>query len=141
MINLARVRQKAADIRDSLAAIRSLAAGTEDEFVANRTTVSAVKYELLVAMEAALDLCNHLCSRCLHKAPSAYAECFALLADGGIISEGTARRLMPMARFRNLLVHRYERIDNRRLYQIVHEHLPDLEQYLAELARYVGRDL
>lgn len=94
-----------------------------------------------MAVEAALDLCNHLCAKRLHKAPTSYADCFTLLAQGGVIRPETAARLVPMVRFRNLLVHQYGDVDHRRLYRILHEHLGDLDQYLAEVAQYLGQEL
>lgn len=141
MIDLARVRQKAADIRGAVATLRALAARSEQDFIADDLAVSAAKYKLLVAMEAALDLCNHVCAKRLAKAPGSYADCFRLLADGGVLSEETARQMIPMARFRNLLVHQYGQVDDRRLHSILLTTLDDFNRYLEEVSRYLGQDV
>lgn len=43
-----------------------------------------------------------------------------------------------MARFRNLLVHQYGEIDDKRLYSLLKDHLGDLDTYLAEIGRHLG---
>lgn len=141
MIDLARVRQKAADIRSAIDSLQSLAQRPEAAFITDDLVVSAAKYKLIVATEAALDLCNHICAKRLRQAPDSYAHCMQLLARGGIISEETARKVIPMARFRNLLVHQYGQIDDRQLLQIIRINLGDLEQYLNEVADYLGHEL
>lgn len=141
MIDLPRVRQKAADIRGALDALRSLSRRPEQDFVTDDLIVSAAKYKLIVATEAALDLCNHLCAKRLKQAPDSYAHCMELLANGGIITAETARRMVPIARFRNLLVHQYGQIDDRRLYRILQANLVDLERYLDEIGGYLGKEI
>lgn len=128
-------------MRGAMSDLAALAARTELEFLNDRVAVAAAKYQLIVATEAALDLCNHLCARTLRKAPGTYADCFALLAEGGVIRADTAQRLMPMARFRNLLVHQYGQIENARVYRIIREDLADLEQFLGEVAQYLGQQI
>ncbi len=87
MIDLARVRQKAAYIRGALEVLRSLSGRPEQAFVSDDLVVSAAKYKLIVATEAALDLCNHLCAKQLRQSPDSYAHCMELLASGGIITQ------------------------------------------------------
>ena len=138
LLNISRVRQKAADIRQALLMLRTLSSRSEAEFLADAVVVAAAKYELLVAAEAALDLCGHICAKRLGKAPVAYPNCFQLLAEGGVISVETGRRLAAMARFRNLLLHQYGEIDDKRLYSLLKDHRGDLDTYLAEIGRHLG---
>ncbi|MDQ0285385.1 uncharacterized protein YutE (UPF0331/DUF86 family) [Desulfofundulus luciae] len=46
-----------------------------------------------------------------------------------------------MAKFRNLLIHRYGDIDDSKVYHIICNNLDDLELYLAEIAAMVKCDL
>ncbi|RIK36663.1 MAG: hypothetical protein DCC55_26610 [Chloroflexi bacterium] len=47
----------------------------------------------------------------------------------GLMERGLAERLQQMARFRNLLVHVYQKVDNRRVYKYIHTSLNDLDTY------------
>lgn len=44
----------------------------------------------------------------------------------GVLPEGLSERLQAMARFRNLLVHLYWKVDNREVHRILRENLDDL---------------
>ncbi|HHY95018.1 MAG TPA: DUF86 domain-containing protein [Firmicutes bacterium] len=44
-----------------------------------------------------------------------------------------------MAKFRNLLVHKYGKIDDARVYEIIRSDLGDLEEYIAKVADYLER--
>ncbi|MBC8254562.1 MAG: DUF86 domain-containing protein [Ardenticatenia bacterium] len=73
------------------------------------------KYLLIVAIEAAIDLCNHIVARRARRAPQDYADCFSILADLQAVDSDPVDRLKNMARFRNLIVHPYCHVDDRLL--------------------------
>ena len=95
------------------------------------------KYLLIVAAEAAIDVCNHIVARQGGRAPEEYAECFAILADLKVVEPGLAQRLKKMARFRNLLVHLYWKVDNQRVYQIVQHDLGDLDSFRQQVSAWL----
>lgn len=94
-------------------------------------------YRRFIAIEAALGLCYHVAARQLQKVPEEYAECFRLLHEAGIIPAALSERLQRMARFRNLLVHMYWKVDYNRVYDVLQEDLGDLRAFCVALARLV----
>lgn len=140
-VDINKIRQKAADIRDALDNLTSCAGDTVENFLNDKKGNAAAKYYLIVATEAAIDICNHLAARVASRAPGSYAECFEILKENGIISEALACKLIPMARFRNLLIHRYADVDNRLVHKVICRNLQDLESYLAELAAFLKESL
>jgi len=71
-------------------------------------------------MEVCIDVCRHLVSRNRLRAPSSFADAFTVLAEGGVIDAALAVGLADMAKFRNLLVHGYARVDDRQVMAILH---------------------
>lgn len=67
------------------------------------------------------------------KRSETYSEMFQRLAEDGILNEELADRLSDMARFRNLLVHQYTEIENRRVQEIIKENLEDIEEFLKSI--------
>lgn len=55
-----------------------------------------------------------------------------------MIPPDLAVRLQRMARFRNLLVHVYWRIDNRRVYEVIRDDLSDLDAFREEVLIALG---
>ncbi len=135
-INLDLLRTRAADIRRELAVLRRYAALPEEAFTADSEKVRAARYGLIVVVEAAAAICNHLCAQ-YGRIPDSYPGCFDLLAELGILPSGLATRLAAMARLRNLLVHTYARVDDRRVHRILREDLKDLEAFLEAVAAFV----
>jgi uncharacterized protein YutE (UPF0331/DUF86 family) len=84
---------------------------------------------LLVAIEAALGLCYHVSAKQLKKVPEEYAECFAILSDAQIIPKDLSEKLQRMARFRNLLVHMYWKLEVDPLLDLIRTHLQDLRRF------------
>jgi uncharacterized protein YutE (UPF0331/DUF86 family) len=137
-LNLDLINKRAADIRKALQLLAQYATIQEEDFLADETILAAAKYQLLVAIEAAQAICNHLAARVARKAPTSYAECFLLLTQSSVITRELATRLAVMAKFRNLLVHQYADIDNKQVYAIINHELGDLEDYVAQIARFVN---
>lgn len=140
-VNLDRLRELAGHLQDAVRQLGEASRVPEDAFLADARLVNASKYLLIVAAEAALDICNHVVSRRGGRSPQDYADSIAILAELGAIDEELKPRLVAMARFRNLIVHLYGKVDNREVYRVLQDHLEDFDRYLAGLGRYLGAEL
>lgn len=130
-LNPEMVRTRCADIEDAVQRLEALAAVPLADFLADRDAQDIASYRLLVAIEAALALCYHVSSRRLRTTPPDYAGCFVLLGEAGILPPDLTRRLRNMAKFRNLLVHMYWEVDQRRVHAVLQENLGDLRAFTA----------
>jgi uncharacterized protein YutE (UPF0331/DUF86 family) len=128
------VRARCSEIEESVARLEELGQIPKDAFLSSRDTLDIASHRLLVAIEAALALCYHVSARRLKKAPEDYAACFTTLADAGIVPRDLAERLRQMARFRNVLVHVYWKLDYGRMYEILQNELKDLRQFASAIA-------
>ena len=135
------LRQRAKEIRDALDILARYGALSQEEFLARPEIVDASKYRLIVAIEAAISICNHIAARLAHRTPESYADCFAVLATTGILPEGSAEKLGQMARFRNLLVHLYWEVDNVRVWEVLRNNLDDLGTYLVAVGNVIREQL
>lgn len=128
-INLDRVRDLLGHIADARRRLDELARLREDQFLGDFRNVASAKYLAIVAIEAAIDLCSHFAARLGGRAPTDYADCFSILTELGVVTPELAVRLGQMARFRNLLVHRYAIVDDRRVYAILRRDVADLDLF------------
>lgn len=123
------IRVRCQEIEESLARLEQTKKKPKEEFLNDRDEQDIASYRLLVAIEAALNLCYHVAAKRLKKVPEEYAECFAILSDAGIIPTDLSERLQKTARFRNLIVHMYWKIDYGIVYEIIHNNLKDLSRF------------
>ena len=131
------VRTRCQEIEDAVRRLERLRALTREAFARDEDARDIACYRLLMAAEAALALCYHVSARRLGKVPEDYAGCFGLLRDAGLIEPDLAARLGRMARFRNLLVHMYWKIDYDRVYDVLQENLGDLTAFARGMAALV----
>ena len=128
-LNQELIRTRCLDISESVERLEKIRNDPMDMFLKDRDTQDIACYRLLVAIEAALGICYHITAKQLKKVPEQYAECFALVGDAGIISSELSENLQKMARFRNLLVHMYWKVDYEAVYQIIQNGLNDLRRF------------
>lgn len=140
-VTLDRVRELTGHIRNTCRELRAIAAEGSDRFLADSKTRNSAKYLLIVASEAALDLCNHLAAKKGGRAPEDYADCMTILEEIGVLDPDLRQRMSHMARFRNLLVHVYWKVDDREVYRVIREHLSDFDLYLGAIGRYLKAEL
>ncbi|MCS6906489.1 MAG: DUF86 domain-containing protein [Anaerolineales bacterium] len=136
--NLDRVRHLLGSIAEAEQRLRQLGQMPEAEFLSDFRNTESAKYLFVVAIEAAIDVCNHLVAKQGGRSPRDYADCFQVLAEMGILRHDFAERLAQMARFRNLLVHLYWQVDNRRVYQVIRDDLLDLEAFRQAILGWLG---
>ncbi|MDK2931225.1 MAG: hypothetical protein PWR07_1356 [Bacillota bacterium] len=138
-LNIARIRQKVADIQEALAVLRAYAGREDQAFLLDAEAIRAARYAFIVLVEAASNVANHLCARLLGKAPVSYSDSFLTLGDNGIIDVGLAERLAKMAGFRNLLVHRYGDVKDERMLEIMRNDLGDVDKYLRAIRDVISK--
>lgn len=95
----------------------------------------AVVLHLWQAVQIAIDLALAACVRRNLGTPATYGEAFRRLAEEGFLEPDLAERLVRAAGFRNAIVHAYENLDMRRVYDAASRGRADLRAFLAEMAK------
>ncbi|WP_035107577.1 type VII toxin-antitoxin system HepT family RNase toxin [Desulfovirgula thermocuniculi] len=136
-LNIDLITTKAADIEKAVALLDEIGQTPKESFLSDPILISGAKYQLILAIEAAQNICNHLAARVAKEVPSSYADCFRILGREKIISVKLAEKLVSMARFRNLLVHHYAKVDDAIVYGIIKAGTADLLDYIKEIKAFV----
>lgn len=111
-----------------------------EQFLKSYKDIQAAKYSLLEIMEACIDIANYIISVKSFRRAEEYSEMFKVLKEEGILGKKLANKLEDMARFRNLLVHRYGEIDNRRVLEIIKHNLKDIEEFEKEIQKFMKEE-
>lgn len=107
---------------------------SDDEILLNPEKLGNIKYQFIVAVEACIDICNHIASKQFSQAPESYAHCFAILREQGIVSPDLAERMSDLAKFRNVIVHLYWKVDNLRVIQILKNEMDSINEFLNTIS-------
>jgi len=118
--------------------LKELVRMPKENFLKNKHFVASAKYFLIVAIEASIDICNHIISKNRFRIPEDYADTFRVMGEAGILEENFVNKLVEMTKFRNRLVHIYWEVDDEIIYDILNEDVQDIERLISELMEKVG---
>jgi len=135
-----KVTRLMSEATNALEALYELSSIPKGEFLKNKHYVSSAKYNLLVAIEACIDIAYHLISKNKMRLPKDYADSFRVLSERKIIDDDLTRRLILMARFRNRLVHIYWEVDDEFIYEILKNNLSDIEEFMESISKALRRE-
>ncbi len=127
-------------IRKSVLILRELQRLTYETFIGDERNISTAERHLQLAIQAALDIGQHILSELMMEAPSSYADVFIKLEEAGVVPTDFAERLTDMARFRNILVHLYLEVEPAKVYHIVQHNLEDFERFAQYVASFLTRN-
>jgi len=101
--------------------------------------LQAVKFSLFEICEACIDIANHIIAAKGLERVEEYAKMFEVLAENKIITKELGKRLARMAKFRNLLVHRYAEIRTEELVKIIRDDLTDVLNFMKEIEKVIKK--
>jgi len=107
-------------------------------FLSNYKDIQAVKYSLFEIIEVSIDIASHLISVNGFERAETYAEMFEILGKKKIINLKLSNNLSAMARFRNILVHSYAKVDNSKVLAYIKEELKDVKDYINAVLKFLN---
>lgn len=106
-------------------------------YTENKLLRRAVERTLHLAIEACLDIGQHVIAREGFRLPEDNKDVIAVLGENDVLPGALLPNLIAMARFRNLIVHDYARIDDQIVLDIVKRRLGDFDAFAQAIVRYV----
>ena len=133
------IAQKLQNLDAVLTDLRSLGCLKVQELERDWRTKRAVERSLQILVEIVIDVCQRILSL-ESQAPAATGrDALDRVIQMGILGRHDA--YSKMVQFRNFLVHRYERVDNEILADMVNLRLVDFEQFRNEILKYIRRTI
>jgi uncharacterized protein YutE (UPF0331/DUF86 family) len=119
---------------DELKSYRDL---PRDKVLGERHFQSAARYAFQTAIQCVLDAGLHVLVDSGLASPRDNKDILQTLGEKGILPPEFAKRIEGMAGFRNILVHRYFKVDSEIVYRHLQDHLGDFEEFLRRLRSYI----
>lgn len=135
-----KIESKLAIIREAITELEKIGKeSSQEEFERNREKFAIAEHFLRRALEAVFDIGGHIISRFPYspgKRPKTFKGIALELGERKIVDLKFAEdKLIEMAGYRNRMVHFYDEISSKELYQIITRDLNDLEIFaLAVIA-------
>ncbi|OGO40095.1 MAG: hypothetical protein A2Z04_03580 [Chloroflexi bacterium RBG_16_57_9] len=127
-----KLRLRIGVIEENLVRLETIRSYSFEDFQADFLKVEATKHLLQVAIEAMVDICAHITARLRIRPPENGAALVKALGKVGLLPGDHVKKYVQMIKFRNLLVHLYADVDDRRVYDILQNHLGDFHLFIAD---------
>lgn len=122
------------EIKESLAVLKDITTGSGVEgFVEDTMKVRAMKYTIVVMVEAICNLFRHILAKRFHEVVEEYMEAVIKMREKGILSKEISEKLIPLTKLRHQLIHGYWKTDDRRLFEETRDNLDVIETLVTEM--------
>jgi uncharacterized protein YutE (UPF0331/DUF86 family) len=125
-------------IDQNIRLLNEIGAQGYENFSHNFRDIQAAKHSLQESIEACLDIGSHIIAEKGFRRGDDYKDIFNVLEEEIIIDSELSEKLQEMAKFRNLLVHRYGEIDTIRLFAIMVNDLNDIQVFVKRILKYIS---
>ena len=139
MVDKELLSRKISRLRTYTEALKSAEDIDWEKYKSDLRAKAFVERYLHLAIEEVIDIANHLISFFKWREPTGYRDLFQILKEHGIMSEKDLPTFQNMASFRNMLVHRYETIDEELVFGLFKKRLDDFELFIRMVVNWVER--
>jgi uncharacterized protein YutE (UPF0331/DUF86 family) len=129
---------KIAALDEVLGQVREYEHITVDAYRSDWKTQRIVERTLQMMIETCLDISGHIISDAGLPVPQTYADMFRVLAANHVLDESRLDAFERMARFRNVVVHGYEKIDPEIVVGVLKNNLSDFVLFKESILRYLS---
>lgn len=135
------VRKKLEVIEDEINFLKEIQKLNINEFQRDLRNLKSTCRSLQNAIQALIDLGNHIISSLNLGKPEIYEDIPILLFENKVITKSFKEKFIYMIKFRNFLVHEYDRVNPLRIYKILKENIDDIESGMKFIKNFVDKNL
>ncbi len=135
MVDEDRVLRLLRSVADDTAVLRQEAAAGEERRL-DPIWLRGVKYTFVTAIEACIDVAQHICATEGWGPPADNGDAVRLLGEHGVLTTELAISIRRAVGFRNVLVHDYIEVDDSIVVNRL-KSLDDLKEFVRQVAAYV----
>lgn len=136
-VERARVETRLRHLDETLARLRDVGPVDAAMLESDRLKRAAIERMLYLCIQDVLDIGAVLLRGQAVRAPGSYRDVVRLLGEAGVLELGFAKRIEPMADFRNILEHAYVDLDVGRLAEHA-ARLDDFVEFARQVAGHLG---
>ncbi len=137
MVDKALLSRKLSRLRCYVSELKQADDISWEKYEADVRARAFVERYLHLAIEEVIDIANHLISFHKWREPEGYRDVFLVLHECAVIPKENLSDLQNMASFRNMLVHRYEKIDDEMVFGFFKKKLADFDVYMEQIMNWV----
>jgi len=137
MVDKSLILRKLSTLDEYHKQINEYASISSKDYTADWKIQRIVERTLQMMIETCLDVSGHIISDERLRVPETYADMFRILVENDILKMSQLEAFENMARFRNIIVHDYGKIDAGIVLGILKKNLCDFQGFKAAIIDYL----
>ena len=134
MTNKNVIENKASSVKKYLKILDRYKKYSQEEIENDVDIRGAIERYLYLVIQSAVHLAEAIISNREFRKPTTLSETFHILNEEGVISDDLTKNMVMMTGFRNIISHDYGEIDYSIVYDILHNSLKDIEEFVGAVS-------
>ena len=135
MVDKTLLLRKLAEIEEYLGQIKEYTNLSVEQYSKDWKIQRIVERTLQMMIESCADIAGHIISDRGYRVPTSYADTFRVLYETEILTKELFETMEKMAKFRNIIVHHYDKVDTEMVVGILRKDLNDFLAYKDAIIR------
>lgn len=98
-----------------------------------------IERTLQMMIETCVDIAGHIITDKKLRIPDSYADSFRVLSDNKIIAGELSKTMQQISKFRNVVVHQYDRVDAEIVVGILRNRIDDFDKYRDAIVNFLKK--
>ena len=129
MVDKTLILRKLAEFEEYLKQVNEYAQVTADQYSKDWRTQRIIERTLQMMIEIGADIAGHIISDKGYRVPTTYADTFRVLYENDMLNKELFEAMEKMAKFRNIIVHHYDKVDTEIVIGILRNDLGDFVSF------------
>ena len=99
-----------------------------------------IERTLQMMIEICVDIAGHIISDNKFRIPDSYADSFRVLSENRLISVKLCQTMERISKFRNVIVHHYDRVDAEIVVSILRKRLGDFDIFKTSIVKWLKKE-
>ncbi len=138
MVDRTLILRKLSNLEDYYSQIHEYKGITLEQYVIDWKIQRIIERTLQMMIETCSDIAGHIISDRKYRVPNSYADTYAVLQENSIIKKEQADSLIKMVKFRNVVVHDYDRVDGEIVVGILKKNLPEFIKFKEAIVSFLN---
>jgi len=140
MVDEALILRKLAELDQYYGQLKEYENTTVDQYSDDWKIQRIIERTLQMMIETCVDIAGHIIADKGFRIPKSYADTFKVLLEERILDRKLSAVMEKMAKFRNIVVHHYDKVDVEIVIAILKKDLADFIRYKAAIIQLIEKD-
>jgi uncharacterized protein YutE (UPF0331/DUF86 family) len=129
VVDKALILRKLAELELCLRQLKEYTNITVNQYSGDWKAQRIIERTLQMMIEICADIAGHIISDRGYRVPTTYADTFRVLCENSILNRELFETMEKMAKFRNIIVHHYDKVDREIVIGILRKDLDDFSAF------------